>query len=118
MNNSFRRGSVIVQQSLLRHTDAAVAIQPNRVFELSIEDFGIQLFFCNKLISLDEIFEHNNEGIIFKKLRYISAVANSQLSICVHNCGIFTDSTFEFKDYNRNTIYKDTALSESMKRNM
>ena len=61
---------------------------------------------------------YNNEGFIFKKLRYISAVANSQLSICVHNCGIFTGSTFEFKGYNRDTIYKDTAVSESMKQNM
>ena len=33
-------------------------------------------------------------------------------------CRIFTDSTFEFKDYNGDTIYKDTAVSESMKRNM
>ena len=67
---------------------------------------------------LNDFWAHNNEGIILKKLRYISAVANSQLSICVHNCGIFTDSTFEFKDYNRDTIYKDNAVSESMKWNM
>ena len=63
LHNSFCRGGVVVHKPLLRHADAPVTIQPNRVSKLSTQNIGIQLFYCDDLIALAyDKFNSNGAG--------------------------------------------------------
>ncbi len=54
----FCRGNIVRQYPFLRHADRPHTIESNAVSELSIENIGTQLLFCEVRIALRKVFHH------------------------------------------------------------